>query len=532
MMGRHVGRWTAALALAATAVTVGGSAPPALAHDTGGLFQPRVSDLVVQDSGTAGERDVWLRVVDADSGTPAEGMRTTLATPKAAVPLAEVGLGYFSGSAPVDPGPTRLTVTVEAAPGGPLSKRFTTSWTVDIPPLGQRKVVAGSGNQAGFDAAGRSPRRGALAAAADAGKGLDVALEAVDDKSLASPLYVRVHARIQVRGLGRLDPTPYEVYGWATDATGAETEFVRFSPLDVVDPAYAAGVYGGVVILSHGGDWTVKATVLQIRQRPHDPPIPITGSQLALARSGPALAQAGAGVDRLARPRVNIFNTVVLGLHSLAAAAWALVLGVLFLLTYERGRALSGWARTRLEQNLDRLVRAAWVTSFLVIWTGIHNLYRESPYHRIPMSWASLQGLLRQPYGRPYYLALAVKLTAYGVLLVLGSRLIRSARRATGATRPRPAGDLGASPWARMVSGAPSASSASSPASGAMGSVATAAPPAVAVEQLAEPEVSVEPGWRASWLVPVALGCGAAIITCVTVLKTVHLLIELTRVAS
>src|SRR5581483_4720573 len=149
MMGRHVGRWTAALALAATAVTVGGSAPPALAHDTGGLFQPRVSDLVVQDSGTAGERDVWLRVVDADSGTPAEGMRTTLATPKAAVPLAEVGLGYFSGSAPVDPGPTRLTVTVEAAPGGPLSKRFTTSWTVDIPPLGQRKVVAGSGNQAG-----------------------------------------------------------------------------------------------------------------------------------------------------------------------------------------------------------------------------------------------------------------------------------------------------------------------------------------------------------------------------------------------
>ena len=60
----------------------------------------------------------------------------------------------------------------------------------------------------------------------------------------------------------------------------------------------------------------------------------------------------------------------------------------------------------------------------------------------------------------------------------------------------------------------------------------SAAPPGVAVEQTAEPEVSVEPGWRGSWLVPVALGCGAAIIACVTVLKTVHLLIELTRVAS
>jgi len=543
MMSRRVGRWTAALALAATAVAVGGSAPPALAHDTGGLFQPRVSDLVVEDSGSAAGRAVWMRVVDADSGTPAEGMRATVATPKAAVPLAEVGLGYFSGSAPVDPGPTRLTVTVEAAPGGPLSKRFTTSWTVDVPPLGQRKVVAGSGNRAGFDAAGRSPRHSALAAAADAGKGLDVAVEAVEDKSLASPLYLRVHARIQHRGAGRLDPTPYEVYGWATDAGGAETEFVRFSPLDVVDPAYAAGVYGGVVILSHGGDWTIKAAVLEVRQRPHGPPIPLTGGELAVTRSGPTLAQAGAGVERLARPRANIFNTVVLGLHALAAAAWALVLAALFLLTYERGRALSGWARTRLEQNLDRLVRAAWVMSFLVIWTGIHNLYRESPYHRIPTSWASLQGLLRQPYGRPYYLALAVKLTAYGVLLFLGARLIRNARRATGATRTRPAGEVTASPWSRMVSNASSASSASTvsgaamrptpaPASRAAGSVATAAPPAVAVEVAAEPDVSVEPGWRGSWLVPIALGCGAAIIACVTVLKTVHLLIELTRAAS
>ena len=126
---------------------------------------------------------------------------------------------------------------------------------------------------------------------------------------------------MQVRGSGRLDPTPYEVYGWAADATGAETEIVRFSPLDVVDPAYAAGVYGGVVILSHGGDWTLKTAVLEVRKRPHDPPVPLTGGELTVARSGPALAQARAGVDRLARPRANIFNTVVLGLHSLSAAA-------------------------------------------------------------------------------------------------------------------------------------------------------------------------------------------------------------------
>jgi len=132
--------------------------------------------------------------------------------------------------------------------------------------------------------------------------------------------------------------------------------------------------------------------------------------------------------------------------------------------------------------------------------------------------------------------ALGVKLTAYGVLLFLGARLIRSARRATGATRTRPAGDGTASPWATAASGGSSAAirpaPVPEPAPRAAGSVATAAPPAVGVDRAAEPEVSVEPRWRGSWLVPVALGCGAAIIACVTVLKAVHLLIELTRVAS
>jgi hypothetical protein len=268
-----------------------------------------------------------------------------------------------------------------------------------------------------------------------------------------------------------------------------------------------------------------------VRKRPHDPPVGLTAGALKVARSGPALAQARAGVERLARPRANVFNTLVLALHSLAAGAWALVLAALFLLTYERGRALSSWARLRLEQNLDRLIRAAWVTTFLVVWTGIHNLYRESPYHRLPTSWSSLQSLLRLPYARPYYLALVVKLTAYGVLLFFGSRLIRGAREATGATRARHDHQPARSPWTRPATPAPDLPIRPAPA--LRGSVATVSPPSVAVDHPAAPDVSVEHRWAvASLLVPLALGCGAAIIACVTVLKTVHLLVEVTRVTS
>jgi hypothetical protein len=518
----------AALAAALVAVVI--SAAPAAAHDTGGLFQPGVSDLVVDGSSSSAGRAVWLRVVDADSGEPAQGMRATLSTPDAAGALTEIGLGYFAGTVGLAPGPTVLTVTISAGPGGPLSRPARQSWSVNVPAVGERTVVTGAGRQADFDAALHDPRHAALTASAERGKGLDVVLQAVEDPSLASPLYVRVHARVETRGTGQLDPTPYEVQGWAADATGAETEFVRFSPLDVVDPAYAAGVYGGVVILPHGGAWTLKTALLEVRKRPHDPPVPVTSSELPVTQSGPALAGPQAGVERLARPRANIFNTLVLGLHSLSAAAWALILAALFLLTFERGRALSGWARTRLEENLDRLTRAAWVTTLLVVGTGIYNLYRESPYHRVPTSWSSLQSLLRLPYARPYYLALFVKLAAYAVLLVAGTRLIRTAREGTGA-RLRPGERPERSPWTVPANGAPAR--VTTPAEPMVGRVATVAPPVAAVDRPADPEISREPRLRRSWLpVPVGVACGAAIIACVTVLKAVHLLIELTRAAS
>ena len=48
----------------------------AMAHDMGGLFQPSVSDFVIEPSMAAdGGREVWARVVDADSGRPAVGVK-------------------------------------------------------------------------------------------------------------------------------------------------------------------------------------------------------------------------------------------------------------------------------------------------------------------------------------------------------------------------------------------------------------------------------------------------------------------------
>ena len=58
--------------LMAVALTAAGAVNrPASAHDTGGLFQPAVSDLVIEGARSPEGRLVWLHVVDADSGKPA-----------------------------------------------------------------------------------------------------------------------------------------------------------------------------------------------------------------------------------------------------------------------------------------------------------------------------------------------------------------------------------------------------------------------------------------------------------------------------
>src|SRR5258708_7105087 len=103
----------AASALAIACLAPGGFLAPPPAHDSGGGVPPPISDLVIDAGTTPAGRSVWLRVVDADSGEPAQGIRATVSTRSSSAALSEVGLGYFSGAIPLDPGTTTVSIGLE-----------------------------------------------------------------------------------------------------------------------------------------------------------------------------------------------------------------------------------------------------------------------------------------------------------------------------------------------------------------------------------------------------------------------------------
>jgi hypothetical protein len=121
--------------------------------------------------------------------------------------------------------------------------------------------------------------------------------------------------------------------------------------------------------------------------------------------------------------------------------------------------------------------------------------------------------LLRLPFARPYFLALAIKLAGYAVLLYGSTRLIAGAKATTRAPRSRSVQPFTRTPWSQPGN------------SGGGGELVHAA-------QIAAPVSSPATAHRFWVLLPVMAACGGAIIVCVTILKTAHLLIEVARITS
>lgn len=528
-------------------------APGASAH-SGGLFQPSVKDLVVDDDGTDAGRTVWVRIADADGGKPAFGFRAFITAGGISTSLTEVAAGYYAGRVNLAEGPVALGLNLRSAPGGDLVAKFVKSFNITVPPANQRLVVQGRGEEAGFAAAQTSSLHQERLDALERGKGLNVRLEEFQDDTLVSPLWVRIHVFVEDRATAKLDPTEYEVYGYAVDAQGNETEFARFSPLDAIDRQYEPGTYGGVVILPHGGKWSMKANVLSLRDEMKGPPVFITTGELLVERGGPPAAQGGgapaarSATDRLAdsRAKANVPNVILLVTHTLAAGAWGLITGLFLLLAFQRARALSTWARNLMERNLDVLVRAAYVSTAVVIGTGVWNLYRVAPYG-MPGSVGELSDFMDLSFGRPYYLSLGGKLTAYAVLLYGSFRLIHSARaelRASGPGHRRAAAGTG-NPWLKRQPGdpVPEAAAAGGPRQPwsrpvteqpamSMTVVLEAeapaeAPPAQAVQ--AAP-ASTKSRFRMA-LLPVMAVSTLVLVVCIAILKYAHVLIEVARLS-
>jgi hypothetical protein len=240
----------------------------------------------------------------------------------------------------------------------------------------------------------------------------------------------------------------------------------------------------------------------------------------------PGAASAAGAAAGGSKPQSEPLGVAVLWVHSMVAVAWGIAIALLALRALPAGRRfLSDYGVNLLDGHLDKIARAAWWLTGLVVGTGIYNMVKSVAY-RVPLSPDQVTRLFRLPYAKPYYLALAVKLTMYAVMIGATVPLIREARRRAAVDEAEVSlPDDDHSPWE------PERARDDSPATG--GRVALRSKrAAMAADDIwggAGPR-SDGPG-RARVPVAIMLVGGAVIMAAVTLLKYFHLLGELSRLS-
>ena len=523
-------------------------ATPGWAH-SGGRVQLFVDRLVLH-SVAGNEWTVSVTLVDADSGTPAPGFDVVAEADPAAGPLtlSDHGAGHYSAPFTAPPGKKDIAIRAETQPGGTPGVPLRKVYSVVLEPGTDVAVGAGSGGS-GFGLAVPAvaisaavvavgwflvSRRRRLAVVAVAVALVGIALsggartaEATEkpsdvrvrversDKVGQTPLWIPVRATVTAGDGGQPLPVDHLVFAAARNSRGDEAGPFTLGPLEANDPA-AKGIHQGFVIVPYGGSWTITALAKTAHADPGVQPS-VLGRGTADMVVDPPAAPAPAGSTTAAGLRSSEpFEVAVLWLHTLFAIAWGILITLLALLALPAGRRFLAEGGNVLDGHLDKIARAAWWATGLVVASGIYNMVNSVAY-RVPLSPDQVSRLFRLPYARPYYLSLAAKLAAYAVMIGATVPLIVEARRraAVDGSGTVSLPDDDPSPWVNPDKPA--------------GPVAVRTKEAVAVEaDWARPPVSDGRG-----RVPVAImvAGGVVIITAVTLLKHFHLLGELSRLS-
>jgi hypothetical protein len=369
---------------------------------------------------------------------------------------------------------------------------------------------------------------GARPAGAQAQPQLRVRIDRAD-KAGRTPLYVPIRVTVTEGDTGKPPAVDHVVFAAARNARGDQAGPFSLGVLELDDPS-ARGIHEGFVIVPYGGPWTITAVVDKAQPDSQAPPIVLARGSADFTVDAPvpaagAAAPAGGGTGR--KPQSEPFGVAVLWVHSMVAVAWFVAIGLLALLALPGGRRfLSEHGSTALDGNLDRIVRSTWWLTGLVVATGTYNLVKSVAY-RVPLSADQARRLFRLPYAEPYYLALAVKLAAYAVMIGATVPLVAEARRRAAAAESEvgPAAVATSaddrSPWDNPDRGH------DEPAAG--GRLALRRRAGVAVERDWLPPERAAGRVRA--VVAVMAVGGAVIMGAVTLLKYFHLLGELSRLA-
>ena len=264
------------------------------------------------------------------------------------------------------------------------------------------------------------------AGTAAAANELDLRIERdLRPSALSTELAVNLKVFVAERATGTAPSTDdFAVYAYA-DAAGERTEIYPCAEEHDNNPDAVRGVYLCTVLVDHGGVWAFRSVANQ-RQTDEDAP-PVTLGE-ASAEFTVETTEVAAATDQGA-VEGRVADVVLLWSHAAAAGGWLLAAALVSALALPGvRRRLSPSGVHRLEERFDLIIKGFWAASGLVVGSGIWLLLNQTAYET-PFSSSALDGVFSLPYGRPYFLALGLKLALYGIMLAAVLSLTREARR-------------------------------------------------------------------------------------------------------
>lgn len=246
--------------------------------------------------------------------------------------------------------------------------------------------------------------------------------------ALSSALAVNLKVTVTEGGTGAAPGDSFDVYAFAEPPNGnggAATETFPCAQEHDNSPEVPRGVYLCTVLVDHGGAWRFHSVVNRLRLNTTDQPV-------TLGRAAQDFAIDTAEVaPRLDANRIKgrFVEVALLWGHTAAAGVWLVAAAVVAALALPAlRRRLSTHGIHRLEDRFDVVAKAVWTSTAVLVGSGAYLLVNQTAYDT-PFSSTSLDAVSRLPYGKPYFLALGIKLAVYSVMLAATFALLRQARR-------------------------------------------------------------------------------------------------------
>jgi len=371
---------------------------------------------------------------------------------------------------------------------------------------------------------------GASGAAAQTGPRFDIQIER-DTRprtSILTNLSAAYRVTLRDHDTGQAPTTSYVMFSQATNAQGEKSPFFACGHVNDVDSRTPPGVYDCIVYVDHGGPWTFVASVSKERSDAKQAPVALAQASVPFELP---VGEVARGEDvKAANLKAKPTDVALLLGHTGVAVAWFACVALLMALALPGGRRwLSPAACHRLERGLDQIVKATAVTTGLVLSSGLYLTLKQTAY-KTPLSSRAVHAAFALPWGRPYFLTLAVKIGLYLTMAAATVPLVREARRRMlSSVEAPPAARSPRGPRRGDTRGGARPAGSSPLAGGDRAAVAVADPEAAPVPAETAPLVTKGASGPVRLAAVTVLAGGAGVWLCVTILKYLHELIEAAR---